>query len=160
MKPLSSALRLMFGFVIICLIASCKKNDATTTTTATVSFSASTFLGARWTTTAATAIQKSDGKTVTFTGKNLTALYLTDIIFLTQPSGTTAGTANESDYFGNLTWTFDSTTNNLIVVFSPADGTVNATVTILDAHTFILHREINNPEQNGIYSRIDQTLTR
>jgi hypothetical protein len=159
MKPLFTTLRFIGVFVALTIISSCKKNDTSTTTTGSVSLSANSFLGTRWTTTAATAVQKSDGKTVTFTGTNITQLYLDDIIFLTSPSGATAGTANESDY-GNLTWTFNSATNNLIVVFSPTDGSVNATVTTLDAHTLVLHREINNPEKNGAYSRIDQTLTR
>jgi len=150
--------RLPIALAMLLLAACSKKAD---TSPAVTTISASDLLGARWTTTAATAVKKSDGSTVTFTGVNLTQLYLSDVAFQTVPNGTTPGTANESDY-GALTWTLaaSGTTSTLSVFFSTADGSAIGTITKLDAHTLVLHRAGSNPDVGGIYAVIDQTLTR
>jgi hypothetical protein len=141
---------------ILFLAPGCKKSGSNPKPKAT--FDQALFLGAKWTTAAAT-YTKPDGSTVSPTGTQLTALFLTDVTFLTAPSGTTPGTATESDY-GPLTWTFDRANNTLIAYFNPGDGSVRATVTKLDSHTLVLDREGDSHEFGNLYVKIEQTLTR
>ena len=140
-------------------LCSCKKSQAPEPKPTSTGLDVTMLLGAKWTTTAATAVKKSDGSTVTITGSFLGSLYLSDVTFLTVPSGATSGTANESDY-GDLTWTYDSLSNTISILFSSVDGSAIGTITKLDAHTLILHRTGNPPDDGKIYTTIDQTLTR
>lgn len=146
------------------LLSSCGGSKKSDPAPQPVTFDVSLLLGAKWITTAAI-LTKQDGSTVNPTGGNLNQLYLSDVTFLTPPSGITPGNATESDYAPPLTWTYNSTTSNLIVTFTAgsngiSSGSVNATINKLDAHTLVLHREGTSPEFGTLYAKIDQTLTR
>lgn len=141
------------GILIILLgffITSCsKKTDPKPQPT---TFDSKTLLGGRWTTVGAT-VKKPDGTTEQLDQQQVGGLYLSDVQFAT------GGSANESDY-GNLTWSYDQTSNVLVVTFDPGDGSVTAHIVTLTANKLVLQVV---PPIYGVFSgasEIDQTLTR